>query len=91
MLSYISNALKDFGLNEFFANHLSVFLALLGILSISYLIHLMRRIFVVFFPYFEDFTNDKSKWIKSAKKHHIFEKLYLLYLNIFLRSLAMNQ
>ena len=49
MLTYISNILKTLGLNEIISNHLSVFATIFGILFISYFIHLIRKIFIVFF------------------------------------------
>ena len=88
MLTYISNILKTLGLNEIISNHLSVFATIFGILFISYFIHLIRKIFIVFFPYLKKINHSKAKWIKFAKQHSIFKKLYLLAHLIFILFLV---
>ena len=78
MLSYISDALKNLGVSAIIADHLSVFISLLGIVFVSYFVHLTHGILFNFFPYLKRIDDNKSPWIKFAKKHHIFRKLYFL-------------
>ena len=78
MLSYISNALKNLGLSAIISDHLSVFMSLLGIVFISYFIHLTHGILLNLFPYFKKIDDSKSSWIKFAKKYQILRKLYFL-------------
>ena len=78
MFIYISNLLKSWKVNAVVADHLAVLSVILGIIFISYLLHLLYKIFSSFCPSLKKTEHITSQWIKIAERYYIHKKLYFL-------------